>query len=559
MDHRGRCCAKSQSPMKSVVHNPKRHADCSGMLDESHDAKVARRRVLGLLVTRGHTVWRRLICSATSAGYSDIPVSKRLNAAPIRLSRRGRNLEGPDWHDNAGCEIVRAGVVSFHDIPRHHDTLSLSRDLSDENTRFDNPKLSRKLTMTPNLLFHSHRIPASVRRSLSKIRGWLRMPRRLLQQSDQWGLFWTIVTWVGLAIVVFTLLGWLWGTGSYFSWRRLFTNWAGNEPRDEPLELVKVSLTTVGGIGAVSYLVIKYRERASAERNEVDAKLLSAVQQLGSNSPQVRIAGVYALTDVADTYRNSYRQRVVDILCGYLRTERGHWESVREVVDAQTTGTETEADCGPRYVTTDGPVESTILAVLARHLRKTRIDSRTHRRIEQEVNDDQLWCDCEIDLHDTHFTERVVLTGITCRRLNAHDVHFDDYASMASSTFTESVSFCRAVFSGEACFSRSIFHNFANFNEVIFKDHAWFNGSYFTDDARFRGIRHKKYKLNFGGARFNINYWHSDPPIFTVAVSADPIIDMLGGAGWADFSGETPQDIDDPDKWRRTQRSHSRS
>ena len=63
--------------MKSVVHNPERHADCSGTLDESHDAEVARRKVLGLLVTRGHTVWRRLICSATSAGYSDIPVSKR--------------------------------------------------------------------------------------------------------------------------------------------------------------------------------------------------------------------------------------------------------------------------------------------------------------------------------------------------------------------------------------------------------------------------------------------------------------------------------------------------
>lgn len=123
MDHRGRCCVKSQSPMKSVVHNPKRHADCSGMLDESHDAKVARRRVLGLLVTRGHTVWRRLICSATSAGYSDIPVSKRLNAAPIRLSRRGRNLEGPDWHDNAGCEIVRAGLHLFT-ISRATMTLS---------------------------------------------------------------------------------------------------------------------------------------------------------------------------------------------------------------------------------------------------------------------------------------------------------------------------------------------------------------------------------------------------------------------------------------------------
>lgn len=36
----------------------------------------------------------------------------------------------------------------------------------------------------------------------------------------------------------------------------------------------------------------------------------------------MRIAGVYALADVADTYEGPYHQRVVDILCGYLRTDR---------------------------------------------------------------------------------------------------------------------------------------------------------------------------------------------------------------------------------------------
>ena len=131
---------------------------------------------------------------------------------------------------------------------------------------------------------------------------------------------------------------------------------------------------------------------------------------------------------------------------------------------------------------------------------------------------------------------------------------------MASSTFTESVSFCRAVFSGEAWFSRSVFHNFANFNEVTFKNYATFKGVFFAGDTRFRGIRFEKHgSVNFAGARFNINYWHTDPSIFGAAVLADPIVGIPKNAGWADFSGETPQNIDDPDEWCRTQRSHSRS
>lgn len=88
------------------------------------------------------------------------------------------------------------------------------------------------------------------------------------------------------------------------------------------MDRIKVTLTALGGVGAVGYLVIKYRERAALERSEADEKLVRAVQQLGDPSPQVRIAGVYALADVADTYGGPYHQCVVDILCGYLRTDR---------------------------------------------------------------------------------------------------------------------------------------------------------------------------------------------------------------------------------------------
>lgn len=413
--------------------------------------------------------------------------------------------------------------------------------------------------MTTRSPSRRHRIPALIRLLLSGTRRWLYRSYRLLRSPSQWNLLGAIAVWVVLAIGAFTALGWLWGSGPYSSWQRVFTNWSGNELRGEPLELVKVSLTTIGGIGAVGYLVIKYRERAAIERNEVDAKLLSAVQQLGSDSSQVRIAGVYALADVADTYGSSYHQRVVDILCGYLRTERGHWEP-GGADDPQAV--KTEANPKPRYVTTDGPVESTILGMLARHLRKSRTDTDSRRQgeqeVEQEVADDQLWCDCKIDLHGAHLTERVRLDRITCRWVNAHGVRFDDYLSMISSTFTESVSFYGATFSGEVRFSRSRFQKFANFNKATFKNYAIFAGASFEGDARFRGIRYEESGYGkFSGARFNIGYWHTDPPIFSVSTPGKSVAELPDGAGWADFSDETPRNIDDPEIWNREDHASS--
>ena len=133
------------------------------------------------------------------------------------------------------------------------------------------------------------------------------------------GLFCAIVSWIIIAIIAYTLLSAIWGYGH--GWSRILAGWRIGATHD-PLDRIKVTLTALGGVGAVGYLVIKYRERAALERGEADEKLVRAVQQLGDPSPQVRIAGVYALADVADTYEGPYHQRVVDILCGYLRTDR---------------------------------------------------------------------------------------------------------------------------------------------------------------------------------------------------------------------------------------------
>ena len=201
-----------------------------------------------------------------------------------------------------------------------------------------------------------------------------------------------------------------------------------------------MSLTTIGGIGGTGYLVIKYRERASAERAERDAeqdraeqRLLSGVQQLGSESPQVRIAGVYSLASVADTYRGEYRQRVVSILCGYLRTQRGEWRTIVNEQDGLEQSSEEKV-----YVSHDGAVESTVLEVLIRHLRKRREKTKHREAVTQLVEDDQLWCDCTIDLHDAVLTEIADFERATFNDADFQDATFKRDANFWDATFSRS-------------------------------------------------------------------------------------------------------------------------
>ncbi len=324
-------------------------------------------------------------------------------------------------------------------------------------------------------------------------------------------LFGAIFLWVVLALVVFTALGWLWGQGALWSDRWL-TNWRSAGADAIPLEVVKVSLTTIGGIGGTGYLVIKYRERASAERAEraaelarkdveqekAEQKLLNAVQQLGSESPQVRIAGVYALADVADTYRGDYRQRVVNILCGYLRTPRGTWETV-----ADTNADDGETTSEKVYVSNDGAVESTVLEVLSRHLRKRRENTATHDAVTQDVDDDQLWCDCTIDLHDAVITESVSFTGVTLASdVSFQGARFHTFATFQGASFDAHVTFRGATFNADTSFWDATFNADTIFRGATFNADTSFRGATFNADTIFRGATFNA-NTSFEGATFN--------------------------------------------------------
>jgi hypothetical protein len=91
------------------------------------------------------------------------------------------------------------------------------------------------------------------------------------------------------------------------------------------LDSVKIVLTIIGGIGAIVALTIAYRRQhggEAAERRESTRvftdRFGKAADQLGSDKAAVRVAGVYAMTELADDWRTG-RQMCINVLCAYLR------------------------------------------------------------------------------------------------------------------------------------------------------------------------------------------------------------------------------------------------
>ena len=302
-------------------------------------------------------------------------------------------------------------------------------------------------------------------------------------------LFCAIVSWILLAIIAYTLLSAIWGDGR--GWSRVLTGWQIGATHD-PLDRIKVTLTALGGVGAVGYLVIKYRERAALERGEADEKLVRAVQQLGDSSPQVRIAGVYALADVADTYEGPYHQRVVDILCGYLRTDRLLKNSNGETRYASN------KDGSPNYdlpLSSDGPVESAILSIIANHLRSPCADSDNK---DGDSATSGPWSSYRIDLHNTTLTEQVNFADchfkqLDLRRAKLLDLaifsrsHFIGSASFEYSTFKQPARFDRTHFESTSSFHGANFERDTHFNDVKFDLASYFNEVTFAGTSKFCG------------------------------------------------------------------------
>lgn len=315
-------------------------------------------------------------------------------------------------------------------------------------------------------------------------------------------LFPAITLWVLLGLFSYTLLSAIWGSGEWPD--RLFSGWHRIE--GNRLDQVKTVLTTIGGIGGVGYLVIKYRERSASEQGEADEKLLHAVQQLGDSSAQVRIAGVYALADVADTYGGTYPQRAVNILCGYLKTDR-----IQRSESGKTLHETTDKDNEIKTISfnKDQAVESTILQVLAEHLRTTRlknIDTRKTPPIDLTIEvacGPGVWSSCKLDLHGATLTEPVNLSDCYIRSLNMQNVTLYNRLSLSNSHIVGRTHFDSANFKQEADFEGTHFEFPASFDSVTFEKDACFNKSVFSYISSFEGTEFAE-SAWFENANFNI-------------------------------------------------------
>lgn len=298
---------------------------------------------------------------------------------------------------------------------------------------------------------------------------------QLADKINSWTLFAKITVWVLLALITFILLSLgLSGKG----WGVKLIEYLGTGAK--PYQKTTIALTLVGGIGAVGYLVIKYQERTAAQRSEQRTiqkreteDLLTAIHLLGDDKPSTRIAGVQSLTEIGQNHPEM-RQRVIDILCGYLRTDRGE---------------------------KDGPVESTILKTMQKHFTEPHkyLGIKTKYRSSQlrQLNDIQMlvpdeedlyWNGIDIDLHDSIFTEEVDFGYTRCRSLDMRNTKFKspEGASFRHATFERQSYFCGMQSSGSGQID--------------------FTGSYFKGPADFS--RTNLYQINFEDSFIDYSFFY---------------------------------------------------
>jgi uncharacterized protein YjbI with pentapeptide repeats len=126
---------------------------------------------------------------------------------------------------------------------------------------------------------------------------------------------------IGGAVVVFLLLTSLLNVPHHIS----NDNEDAVQDRRLLVEAFKAALALAAGLGAVVALALNYRrhriEESQSHRDDqrlFTDRFQSAAEQLGHDQPAVRLAGVHAMTRLADDW-DEQRQTCIDVLCAYLR------------------------------------------------------------------------------------------------------------------------------------------------------------------------------------------------------------------------------------------------
>ncbi|MFE9327381.1 pentapeptide repeat-containing protein [Nocardia sp. NPDC052278] len=306
-----------------------------------------------------------------------------------------------------------------------------------------------------------------------------------------------------------------------------------SQEKAAPIDITRVSLTVVAGVGGVVALVIAYRRQRDVEQSRFVERFGAAAGQLGATDVAVRIAGVYAMAGAADESDGLRRQQCIDVLCGYLRLpyDPDHSSSARTKLVTtvpRIDGGETEEHI--EYRQNDREVRRTIVRVIAEHLRSeaeyswstSNFDLRTAHLEEAAFSAatfsgntwfDRATFDGAAQFDEAIFNGPAGFDGATFNGPAGFGAAaFNGRTRFSETTFNSSAEFRRVVLNGDARFYRAAFNGHAEFQEATlsraefyratFDGHAWFDKATFKGDTVFHGARFYG-RAEFNAATFN--------------------------------------------------------
>lgn len=255
----------------------------------------------------------------------------------------------------------------------------------------------------------------------------------------------------------------------------LFVLFANLDPHSPELrlEVIRTGLTAGAATGALMTLLYAQRKQLLAEEVARDEKTdaiekrttdlyVKGVEQLGSNSPIIRLGGVFALERLGEG-EPALRDTIIDLFCAVLRdlpvcsdAQSGQHALVREIT--QTAIHDHLAKDSPyAYHKTYWPVHGINLVGVHFHY----------------LNLDSIWTDT-VQMDSIVVHERTTMRSGKIRGLSLDDtefrgdVKFDDsqwsYASFRKARFKEKVSFKNVRFEHYIDFTDCIFERAADFD-----------------------------------------------------------------------------------------------
>ncbi|MGY0231029.1 pentapeptide repeat-containing protein [Longispora urticae] len=298
------------------------------------------------------------------------------------------------------------------------------------------------------------------------------------------------------------------------------------------VELLKLSLAVVAGIGAIAALVVAYRrqrvaeaanqlaevaevrahaaERRAeqiaafnqnhAERTAADTRhdaaerritelYIKSAEQLGSLKAPVRLAGLYALERLGRD-NPELRQTVADVLCAYLRMP--YTPPGGNHTPTNSTAPTTVDVAAEREAREELQVRLTAQTILTTHLHDPRSPGERNDTAPDPGH------------YPAYWTIDVNLTGATLADFDLNDCRL------------HKAQFARTTFTGDAGFSGAVFTGAAGFEEARFTGDAWFEDAKFTEAAEFEGTTFIE-DAWFEGATFDSSAWFGNATFISKA------------------------------------------